>query len=95
MKNKLWYINADTLESENWPLRVKGDMDQCFDSHTKYVETLNSILETKEESYMMGKTDSSNNTSRDISSDRSPFREVARRKSSFRQSKILRSAPPA
>jgi hypothetical protein len=56
MENQLWYINADTLESENWPLRVKGDMDQCFDSHTKYVETLNSILETKEESHMMGIT---------------------------------------
>tara|TARA_R110000772_G_C13005316_1_gene408707 strand:+ start:41 stop:271 length:231 start_codon:yes stop_codon:yes gene_type:complete len=56
MKNQLWYINADTLESANWPLRVKGDMDQCFDNHTKYVETLNSILETKKESYMMGIT---------------------------------------
>ena len=56
MDKKLWYINADTLESENWPLRVKGDMDQCFDDHTKYVNTLKSILDTKKESYMMGIT---------------------------------------
>ena len=58
-------------------------------------KTLKRRRSSRKESYMMGKTDSSNNTSRDISSDRSPFREVARRKSSFRQSKILRSAPPA
>ena len=51
-----YYIEADKIEAGGFGPKFKGDMFQIFDNHQKYIDTLNSILDTQEESYMMGKT---------------------------------------
>ena len=51
-----YYIHADKIEVGGFGPKCTGDQFQVFDNYQEYINTLNGILDTQEESYMMGKT---------------------------------------
>lgn len=51
-----YYISADHIEAGEFGPKFEGFIHETFDNHEEYIDTLNSILNTQEESYMMGKT---------------------------------------